>query len=86
MLDAADEPLALLCELTLGQAAHNHAHTPDGIASSAEHLRGVLRALAAQLLQSPLHEACHLQGRHMIQQCAALTLQHVSMHPSMQQH
>jgi hypothetical protein len=86
VLYAADQPLALLCELALGQAAHDHAHPPDGIARSAEHLRGVLRALAAQLLQSPLHETCHLQGRHMIQQRAALNLQHISMHASIQQH
>ncbi len=36
MWDAADEPLALLCELALRQAPHDHAHPSDGIACSAE--------------------------------------------------
>jgi hypothetical protein len=42
VLDAADQPLALLSELALRQATHHHAHPPDGIACSAEHLGRVL--------------------------------------------
>jgi hypothetical protein len=34
VLYAADQPLALLCELALRQAAHDHAHPPYGIARS----------------------------------------------------
>ena len=38
VLYAADQPLALFCELVLRQASHDHAHPSDGIACSAEHL------------------------------------------------
>jgi hypothetical protein len=42
VLDAADQPLALLSELALRQALHDHAHPPYGIARSAQHLCRVL--------------------------------------------
>jgi hypothetical protein len=42
VLYAANEPLALLSELSMRQAAHDHAQPAYSILPSAQHLCGVL--------------------------------------------